>query len=304
MGDTEAAKDYLRRAARRDPQNAQAHFLLGKLLVEEEAYDEGMSAFEKARSASGRYNDKIAFQVTRHAREEFRTGKAALADSNHAEAIDAFQDVLTLQPENAAAARALAQTHAAAGRVPAARKAYRRALEMDEGDVETLNNLSALAARAGDYGAAIEHARAGLEASDPPPAMRRHLAYALAETGQTSKAIDQFKQALDRRPSPDLRRDYALALYNQQRYRTALPVLKTLASTGEPALAVLRALGETYGALDRHEEAIEAYRRVLEQRPEDEAALQRIVIAFKRLGKGEKADEYRTRLQKLRTAAN
>lgn len=300
MNDDAAAKQLLQRTVRREPGNAEAQFLLGKLYMREEAYEKGVSAFEKSRAASSRFEEQIAFLEKKHAREEFRTGRKALTGGAYSRAVGAFRAVLTIDPDNVAAAKAVGQTLVQADRPQEARVAYQQALELAPEDVEILNNLSALAVEAGDYASAIDYARKGLEQPSAPPALRRRLAYALLETEQWSAAITQFEKALREDPSPQLRRDYAMLLYNREKYQRALPVLQRLVGTS-PSLEVLRALGETYGALGRPEDVVDVYTRVLDRRPNDAQALQRLIIAHERMGEEETAQEYRSRLQRVRT---
>lgn len=302
MNDDAAAKQLLQQTVRRNPENAEAHFLLGKIYMQEGSYEKGVAAFEKSQSASMRYEEKIAFLEEKHAREEFQEGREALEAEAYGRAETAFRAVLTIQPSNASAAKAVGQSLAEADRPDDARTAYREALEMSPEDVEILNNLSALAVQAEDYSTAIKYARRALEQSNPPPAVRRRLAYALVETGQFSKASQRFEEALQQEPTPQLRRDYAFLLYNQEAYQEALPALRQLSSTTD-SLKVLRALGETYGALERPADAAEVYEQILERRPNDMQALQRVIIAYEQSGKEEAAQDYRDRLQRVRTEA-
>jgi tetratricopeptide (TPR) repeat protein len=306
MNDGSAAKQLLRRTVRTEPDNAEAHFLLGRLYVQEGAYEKAMGAFGKSQSASPRFEEQIRFLKTKHARDEFQEGQEALEAGAYERAARAFRAVLTIQPKNTAAAKAVGQTLVQAGRLGQARTAYRRALKQAPEDVEILNNLSSLAVEKEDYTAAIKYARKALEQPEVPPPVRRRLAYALVETGRRTDALAHFERALREQPSPQLRRDYAFLLYNEEQYEAALPVLRRLSTSAadSSSLDVLRTLGETYGALGRPGEVAEVYRQILERRPQDEAALQRLIIAYEQMGDEERVQEYRGRLQRVRTDAD
>lgn len=301
MNDDAAAKKLLRRTVRREPGNAEAQFLLGKLYMRQGAYEKGVSAFEKSRAESPRFKEQIAYLKKRYARKEFQKARKALTGGAYSRAEAAFRAVLTIQPSNVAAAKGVGQALVKAGRQQEARTAYRRALELAPKNVEILNNLSALAVKASDYTAAITYTRRALKQSSAPPVLRKRLAYALVETEQWSKAIRQFEKVLQVAPSPQLRRDYAFLLYNREKYQRALPALQRLSSGSSPSLDVLRALGETYGALGRPEGVADVYSQILDRRPEDAAALQRLIMAHERMGEEKTAQEYRDRLQRVRT---
>ncbi len=300
MNDTAAAKQLLVQTTRSEPENAEAHFLLGRLYMREGAYEKGLSALDASRAQSPRFAEQIRYVKQKYAREEFATGTKALEGGAHGAAEAAFQAVRVIQPDNVAPVKALGQVRVEAGRPEDARTAYREALEMAPEDIELLNNLSALAAEAGEYPAAIRYGRRALEQSSPQPRIRKRLAYAFVETEQWPEALRAFEALLQAAPSSTVRRDYAFLLFNREKYGQALPLLQQLAGGGD-SVKVLRALGETYGALGRTEAAARTYRRVLQQRPDDLQALQRLVIAYERLGEEAAVKELRTRLQRVRT---
>lgn len=303
--DYQSAKQLLQRTVRKDPDNAEAQFLLGRLLMRQGAYKEGAEAFKKSREASARFVERIDFLKEKHAREEFKKGKKAHDSGSFGDAVRHFRSVTHIQPSNATAFRALGLALVQADRAKEARVAYKKALDL-EPSAEVLNNLAALAFQREAYSEAIKYSRRALElmnesenehSEQAKAKVVKRLAYAHLRTDQFSKASERFDEALRIAPSKKVRRDYAFALYNRKKYEEALPHLKKLASGKKFSSAVLHALGDTHLALDQHQKAKTTYLRIHEQRPKDEDALQSLIIAYKELGQEEKSKKYVSQLK-------
>lgn len=310
--DYESARQLLQRTVRNNPGNAEAQFLLGRLHMRQGNYEEGVSALEKSRDASARYVEQIEFLKEKYAHEEFRQGKEAIESGSHPDAIRHFRNVTRIQPSNAVAFRALGHARVQAERSDAAETAYMRAVKL-EPDIETLNNLSDLTFKRGAYAKTIEYSQQALEllnqsedqaAQEIRAEVVKRLAYAYLRADQFSEARKRFDEALQLSPSPELRRDYAFALYNNGEYKAALPHLQQLSTNEKSTDTVLHALGETYLSLGRNEDAAKVYLRLHERSPDDEDALQSLIATYQRLGQDGKAKEYYGKLEKITSREN
>lgn len=306
--DYQSAKQLLQRTVRKDPANAEAQFLLGRLHMRQGAYEEGVAAFGKSREASARFVEKIEFLTEKYAHEEFKKGKKATESGSFGDAVRHFRNVTHIQPSNALAFRTLGHALVQTDQSKKAEEAYQKAIEIDP-SVGALNNLAALTFRRGAYPETIDHSRQALElmkeseeveSNQAKPELVKRLAYAHLQAGQFSEAKKRFTEALKIAPSSELRQDYAFALYEREKYEEALPHLEQLTSGGESQSRVLHALGDTYLTLDRHQEASAIYLRLHERRPEDEDALQGLVVAYKELNQEEKSKRYFDKLEGLK----
>jgi tetratricopeptide (TPR) repeat protein len=305
--DYESARQLLERTVRKNPGNAEAQFLLGRLYIRQGSYKKGVSAFKKSHKSSARFVDKIDFLTEKYAHEEFKKGKQAVESGSMKDAIQHFRNVTRIQPSNAPAFRALGHARVQAKRFKEAEAAYEKALEL-EPTVETLNNLSSVTFRREAYSETIEYSRRALEllnqSEDQAPQGSKsevveRLAYAYLQNGQFSDARKRFDQALQLDPSQELRRDYAFALHNNEEYEDALPHLQRLSAGEETTDSVLHALGETHLSLGRPQDAANTYLRLHERSPNDGDALQSLVIAYEELDQDTKAKEYFKKLKNI-----
>ena len=302
--DYEAAKSLLQRTVQSDPENAEAQFLLGRLHLQEGSYQKGRQALEASREASPKYVERIDFLIEKNARERFLEGKEAMEAESFGQAVRHFQHMTQVQPSNALGHRMLGHALIQNGQKRDAESAYRKALNLEPENLETLNNLASLAFQRGAYQTSIEYALRALDGEVKEPQVIERLAYAYAQTGQPEKAEARFSQALERNPSAELRYDYALFLFNQERYQKALPLLQQLARGDNPEVVLVKALAETHYALANYQSALETYLRLHDRLPNDRGVLQNVVISYEKLEQYDKADAYRARLSGGRDAAN
>lgn len=294
--DHESAEQLLARTVKQDPGNAEAQFLLGRVHMRQGEYRSGIEAFQGSREASARYAEKIDFLIEKYAHEEFRKGKSATESNAHEDAARHFRNVTIIQPKNAEALRALGQALVQTKQPEKAEKVYKEALTLEPEHLEALNNVSALTYRRGAYSETIKYLEQALELEETEPEVVKRLAYAYLETDQFSEAKRQFERALQMIPSRQLRRDFAFALYNHEEYQDALSNLRRLAESDDARGPVLHALGDTYLALDRPQDAVGTYIRLHEKNPADEDAVQGALISYQKMGKEKKVKEYRKKL--------
>lgn len=162
-------------------------------------------------------------------------GWALLARDQGQAALTLAQRMSTDHPDDAAAWLLLGRAHHALGQAGDADTAYRRAVQLDPWLIGAYQSLAALAQHRGDTKSAIAIWRrlSGLKPDDPGP--RLGLANAYLADGKPARAW----QALAQVPDKDL--DSAFVWYWK---------------------------GLTLARLDCHEQAIDAYRKSLERKPE------------------------------------
>ena len=301
--DYQSAKDLLRRSIRSDPQNAEAHFMLGRIRMQQGNYEKGLSSLKSSRDLSAQYVDRIKFLKEKYAHKEFKKGKDASSSGAYQKSIRHFRNVTLIQPSNASAHLALGHVLTEAGMSRPAEEAYRTAIGINP-TVEALNNLSALSYQRGAYRKAIQYSQRALDldtdaSREARPELVTRVAYAHLQAEQFPKAQERFRQALEVGASREVRRDFALALYNRQKHGEALPLLQRLAVPEDADRRLLHALGDTYLSLEQPKEAVETYQRLHQENPQDADALQSLVIAYQMMDREEKANAYLDQLNSL-----
>lgn len=301
--DYESAAQLLQRTTRNNPENAEAHFLLGRVQLRQGAYEDAVAALKTSKELSPRFEERIDFLREKHGREEFQKGREASESGSHRAATQHYQSATLLLPSSAPAHQALGHTFVQTDQPQKAERAYSDALEL-EPTAETLNNLAALAFQREAYAETVRYSQRALEldsdeARQTRPEVVKRLAYAHLELDQFSSARERFQQALKLTPSEELRRDFAFALHKNRAYDEARSQLERLAAVENPDPAVLHLLGDTYLSLSQHQDAVDTYLRLHQRSPEDEDALQSLIIAYRNLNRTEEAQKYTDQLKTL-----
>lgn len=298
--DYDAAKSLLQRTVQQQPRNAEAQYHLGRLQLRDGNYEAGRAALVASQEASPKFAERSTFLLEKYMRQEMAEGKQAFEAGQLDSAIQHFRWATQIQPAAPAAHRALGHARVEAGQATAAESAYRQALSLESDNVETLNNLAELTFRRDAYQKTVDYSLRALEVQEAPQrAIVERLAYAYVALGDFANAASHFEQALTLTNDLQVRTDYALVLFNQGKYQAARSRLEALTQQEQPAPKLVRALAETYYALNQYAQSITWYERLLERMPDDRNALQNLVIAYERTEQFEQAQAYREQLQQL-----
>lgn len=253
-------------------------------------------AFPAPRPASGEATPKEARDLER--------AWQALQGGRTAEAEKTFRR-LARKPSFLAARTGLAHAHLQAGRLDEAARLFAEVLEQRPDDVPALAGAAAVSARKGDLDAAVALLQQAAQLSPSDAGLRRRLsearvqvterhvaeARAALERGDTAGAITTYRSALEDAPEiAGLRLELADLLVRDGDTAGAVAALEA-DPTGDRQ--VLLRLGELLMALQEHERALEAYRRLLERDPRDEEALKAARAAREQIELAQMPPEYR-----------
>jgi tetratricopeptide (TPR) repeat protein len=298
--DYDAAQALLERAVQQQPRNAEAQYYLGRLYLRDGNYEAGREALTASQEASPRFVKRSEFLLEKYMRQEMTAGMQAFEANQLDAAIQHFRWAAQIQPAAPATHRALGHALVESEQPTAAESAYRQALSLESDNVETLNNLAELTFRRGAYEQAVNYSRQALEVQDTPQReVVERLAYAYVALGDFASAEPHFQRVLTLTNDAQVRADYALVLFNQEKYQAARPRLEALAQREDAGSKIVRALAETYYALDRYMQSITWYERLLERVPDDRNALQNLVMAYERTEQFGDAQTYRDQLRRL-----
>jgi tetratricopeptide (TPR) repeat protein len=208
----------------------------------------------------------------------FGSGQAALAQRDYAKAVERFEQVLAADPRATIAHYPLELAYRGLGDTARAEAHLRQQGRVEVGPPDPLmlelrDLLQGSAAEerrgvraldGGDYKAAVEHFRKGVELAPDNPSIRHKLGTALSLTGDTRGAMEAFQETVRRSPG------YAQAHYSlgvllaaNGRIREAIDALTT-AVRYEPGYVDARLqLGELLGRSGQYQRALEQYREVL-----------------------------------------
>lgn len=227
-------------AIKNQPNNAEAHFVLGQAYGHKKMFHEMNDAFKKSLEQSQKFAAEIDQHRLKYWIESFNSGVNAIKQDKVDDAIEKFQIATELRPEKIDAYKNLAFAYTQNDQDSMAIETYLYALENNPDDLEVRYYLGALYYQTEKYKEAVKILQEVLDKADPQSQIftdaLANIAYAYDLLGESDKAIETYKTALELAP------DDKDLIFN---------------------------MGRLYSIQDRYEEAIASFRKVLELDPED-----------------------------------
>jgi tetratricopeptide (TPR) repeat protein len=270
------------------------------------------------------------------AKDQYRLGQSLLKDGKTAEAADAFEKAVALNPESPEARLALGISLARQGREKygAAMEQFLRILQVNPNHVDARINISHLLELEGNataavtylqetvalvpqnadaylmlgqkqymlqrYPDAVQSFQRGLELDPQLNGAHYHLGLALLGTGDNDAAIREFEAALGQDPRN------ANAHYQLGKLQLQLQELSKAAPHLEAAIRLKPAMAEAYAELGRLyeqqqklEEAEKAFQSAIRSKPDLVKALNGLAALLTSLGRSEEAKPYLERVRRL-----
>lgn len=182
----EVAINAHRQAVALSPDSSQAHYQLGKALVEQGKIDEAIGYFRLAITL-----DSEVFQIY------FDLGNLLLQKNQLSEAIACFQHAVRLNPEDAQSHHHLAEALVIQGQTEAAINSYRRAIQLNPKLYESHQRLGEALAIVNQLAEATDCYRRAAELNPTSYVSYFYLADILERQGQLEEAISYYRKTLE-----------------------------------------------------------------------------------------------------------
>jgi tetratricopeptide (TPR) repeat protein len=239
-----------------DPNDADAHYLLGQTLEQQGLLERAADSFARATvlrpEFADAYND---------------LGQVLLRLGRTDAAIASCRRALALRPRFAAALGNLANAERARGALSEAIAGYRRVIELEPGLSEAHRNLGSALLEAGEPEAAIVSLQKAIALRPDFAAAVAQLARALTAVGRAAEAIPHYDRLLARNPRVEILDEYAGLLAGLGRYEASARIYRDLL-TRMPGNGRLHAnLGHVLHCLGDFRAAVEHSRRAIELEP-------------------------------------
>ncbi len=256
-GNTAQARDLLLRAHQADESALEPRVLLGRLRLAEGKPEEALDFLTGSDGS-----------VPGHPAALELAGHIHLTLGQPAEAVEVFSRWVDQTPENPQAHLLLARAYVHAGNSDASVPELERVLELDPDNTQALSLLARSKRRGGEN----DEARALIErlpedARDSPYVLRDRAILA-QRADDTEQAVALYRQLLETEPTGSTAVEMARALSREGAGDDVISVLEEWTENHPDDTDSLLALGEYYGAMDREQDAIDAYRRVIEAEPD------------------------------------
>jgi tetratricopeptide (TPR) repeat protein len=178
--------------AERRPRNAWGHYMLALSAWKTGDVAKSEQAFEKALSID-----------TRHVKSYVNLSRVLLEQQRHADAIGRLTRAADVDPESIEVQRLLGRTYHALGQTDEAVAAYGRALELNERDAWSLNDLARIYLETGRADQALPLLIQAVEVRKDIAEFHNNLGLALEQTGHLRAAATAFDSALRVDPAFD-----------------------------------------------------------------------------------------------------
>lgn len=169
----------------RRPGNAWGHYMLGLSAWKSGDPGKAEAAFEKALSID-----------PRHVKSLVNFSRVVIGQKRHDDAIERLTRAAEIAPESAEVHRLLGRTYGSMGRVDEAEQAYSRAIELNERDAWSMNNLGLLLLEGKRPVDALPLLATAVELRKDVPEFQNNLGMALEHTGRFRAAATAYSAAL------------------------------------------------------------------------------------------------------------
>ena len=242
-----------------DPNDMQAHYMLGEIYSEKNLQDEMRKEFEWVlanKKGKKKYGKKIQPFLDMWWSRNYNNAVRAIGAEDYGAAIESLQKAIALAPEKAMSYQALGVTYLNMGQAQAGIDAYLKAIELDSTDTSSFVNLGRSYMNLKNYEDARQCFAKAHEMVPDNAGYMNDLARAQQYVGDTAAALETAHKALAVDPEN----------------------LDVLIMAGQMSL-----MGGDY------EKAAELLERVVVQRPEDKDTLFNLAECYRNLGKVDEA---------------
>jgi protein O-GlcNAc transferase len=240
-----------------DPENADAHHLLGVLAYQLGRFDQAAMSI---RRALGLNPEAAVYHCN--------LGLAQQALGQIDNALTSFQEAVRLQPNSADAHNALGNELRIAGKLEEAASHCRVALDHRPDFPEAHNNLGNALLCSGRPEEAIDSFRQALRLRPESPEAHNNLANALVRQGQAKDAVEHAKAALRLRPDfPEAHNNLGAALADLDRDDEAIACFHEALRLSPDFAEAWGNLGNALARRQKLDEAIQCYELVIRLEP-------------------------------------
>jgi tetratricopeptide (TPR) repeat protein len=172
------------------PKNPWGHYMLG------------LSAWKKgdAMEAEKAFENALAIDPS-HVKTLLNESRLFIEQKRHDEAIDRLTRAAEAEPESMVVYRLLGRTYQAKGETDEAMKAYARAIEINDLDAWSMNNLGLLLLDTQQFDEAVTWFTKAVDVRPSVPSFHNNLGMALEHTGRFRAAATAYSDALAADPS-------------------------------------------------------------------------------------------------------
>lgn len=278
----------------KNPNNAEAHYVLGEVSYHQNRYRLMKEHFAKSKRLSAQFSKKIDYYNERCWTENYNLGYSLYGQRNFGEAIKKFKILLILNERDPEVLRILGDSYQQLDSLDQAAHYYQAAyynrphLKFSPQDLEAMRRLAGILYQKGKYTNCSDLCEKIISVDSVDTNAWTLLALATDRTSPPDSAVEVYEKALRIRPGDAiLHYNLALNYYELGKFRFAVSHLrKTPRGLGKNADVHYR-LGECYYQLNRYHDALESFKRTAKIDPSYECVTDYLQILNDILGLGD-----------------
>ncbi len=281
-----------------DPNDVQAHFMLGEIYSEKNMQDEMRKEFEwvlGTKKGKKKYAKKIQPYLDMWWSRNYNNAVRAIGAEDFGPAIESLQKAIALAPEKPMSYQALGVAYLNMGQAQAGIDAYEKAVELDSTEASSFVNLGRAYMNLKSYEEATQCFTRAHKLAPDNAGYLNDLARAHQFNGDTAAALESAEKALAIEPdNVDVSQMAGQMHLLGGNYEKAAELLETVAAQKPEDVDNLFNLAECYRNLGRVDEAVNLFLKSVQANPQD-------ADAWFRLGRiYEKQEKYEDSIEALK----
>ena len=272
-----------------DPNDMQAHYMLGEIYSEKNLQDEMRKEFEwvlATKKGKKKYGKKIQPFLDMWWSRNYNNAVRAIGAEDYGAAIESLQKAIALAPEKAMSYQALGVTYLNMGQAQAGIDAYLKAIELDSTDTSSFVNLGRSYMNLKNYEDARQCFAKAHEMVPDNAGYMNDLARAQQYVGDTAAALETAHKAL----AVDPENLDVLIMAGQMSlmggdYEKAAELLERVVVQRPEDIDTLFNLAECYRNLGKVDEAVNLFLKSVQKNPQDSDAWYRLGRIYEKQGK-------------------
>lgn len=297
--DREAAKEVLEAGLSENPNDPEANYLMGRLLVLEEEYDEANTYFNRSLDASNVYHDHIEYLKESNFREHYNDGLDAWEEDDLREAVRNLNYASTIYPDRIESYPVLGKAYYNLEEFEQAREVFQRCLSMEDMHLECGLNLANTNFALENYERSLEIGYTFLDEHPRNNTALKLLVYSYFELERYDESEEAFREYQDAqrfRQDYEALKQFATEFYDAEEIYRAESYFKECLELDPEDKEVLEALSSIYLETGDYHLMVEANERLLTLEPENQYVKQNLLLGYELIGDKENYEKMKTEL--------
>jgi protein O-GlcNAc transferase len=298
QNDLEKAAQSLQKALSTNPQDAEAHYLLGQVYSHQKNYPDMLKEFESTVALTKKYDKDISITKAKLHHDLYNGAVDLYNQKKYDEALESANSAALINPNDQGVFALLGRVYVKKTMQDEAITAFERATLLDP-KYEFMDDhvlLMEFYYNRGNFEKALDKAVQILKIDPNQKDATRVAAFSYNSLGQAEKALEYYQKVLNDNPNnPDINFNMGWLYKEMQKYDEAIVCLKRTIELKADDIEALQSIAEIYlNVKNDNTNAVDYYRKAAVVQPDNPRILNNLGVALIRLS-SEKNDDAKLR---------